>query len=130
MGNRPVTQEVSSLAFVPDSIQDIILASGSAVPSRAIDGWSKLNRTQNKIELTINYHHHTHGPEKLFEKNNNWMNTFEAAQYLRISENNLRVKVSRGEIPVNGKLGRIWRFRRDELDRLLESPCKKENFHD
>ena len=56
-----------------------------------------------------------------------WLNSKEAAEYLRISENNLRAKVSRGEIPVNGRLGRSLRFRRDELDKLLETP-QKENF--
>ena len=51
-----------------------------------------------------------------------WLDSKEAAEYLRISVNNLRVKVSRGEIPIHGKLGRTWRFRREELDRLLETP--------
>lgn len=61
--------------------------------------------------------------KQFFEKvNNEWMNTKEAAEYLRISENNLRVKISRGEIPVHGRLGRSWRFRRDKLDELLNSP--------
>lgn len=61
--------------------------------------------------------------KQFFEKvNNEWMNTKEAAEYLRISENNLRVKISRGEIPVHGRLGRNWRFRRDRLDELLNSP--------
>lgn len=50
-----------------------------------------------------------------------WLNTKEAAEYLRISEENLRTKVSRGEIKVDGKLGRTWRFKREELDRLLMS---------
>ena len=54
--------------------------------------------------------------------NKKWMNTKEAAEYLRISENNLRVKISRGEIPVHGRLGKSWRFRRDLLDELLNSP--------
>ena len=54
--------------------------------------------------------------------NKKWMNTKEAAEYLSISENNLRVKISRGEIPVHGRLGRNWRFRRDRLDELLNSP--------
>ena len=54
-----------------------------------------------------------------------WLNSREAAEYLRISENNLRVKVSRGEVPVHGRLGRSLRFRRDELDKLLETPNKE-----
>ena len=64
---------------------------------------------------------------ELFFNNLIWLNSKEAAEYLRISENNLRVKVSRGEIPVHGRLGRSLRFRRDELDKLLETP-NKENF--
>lgn len=58
---------------------------------------------------------------KLFDNQIMWMNSKEAAEYLRISVPNLRVKVSRGEIPINGRLGRCWRFRRDELDKLLQS---------
>ena len=50
---------------------------------------------------------------------NNWLNTREAAEYLRISPNNLRVKVSRGEIQVDGRLGRTLRFRREKLDEFL-----------
>ena len=50
-----------------------------------------------------------------------WLNTKEAAEYLRISEDNLRTKVSRGEVKIDGKLGRTWRFKREELDRLLVS---------
>ena len=64
---------------------------------------------------------------KMFFDNLIWLNSKEASEYLRISENNLRVKVSRGEIPVDGRLGRSLRFRRDELDKLLETP-NKENF--
>lgn len=66
----------------------------------------------------------------LFEKlNNDWLNTSEAAAYLRISEGNLRTKVSRGQIQVHGRLGNSWRFRRDELDRLLNNP-KQGDFND
>jgi len=43
--------------------------------------------------------------ESFFENQNKWLNSKEAAEYLRISVANLRVKVSRGEIQVNGKLG-------------------------
>ena len=63
--------------------------------------------------------------KKEFFENLIWMTSKEAAEYLRISENNLRVKISRGEIPVNGRLGRSLRFRRDELDKLLETPNKE-----
>jgi len=62
------------------------------------------------------------GSNLLFNNRIEWMNTAECAKYLRISENNLRVKVSRGEIQVHGRLGKCWRFRRDKLDELLNSP--------
>lgn len=56
---------------------------------------------------------------KLFNNQIEWLNSKEAAEYLRISESNLRTKISRGEIPVDGRLGRTLRFRRDSLDKLL-----------
>lgn len=54
-----------------------------------------------------------------------WLNTKEAAEYLRISENNLRAKVSRGEVPYQGRLGKNLRFRRDALDKFLEASTKE-----
>lgn len=62
---------------------------------------------------------------KIFN-NQIWLNSKEAASYLRISVNNLRVKVYRGEILINGRLGRTWRFKRKELDKLLESNIKED----
>lgn len=59
-----------------------------------------------------------------------WLDSKEAAEYLRISVENLRVKVSRGEIQVNGRLGRTWRFRREELDKLLEASVFKGALND
>lgn len=49
-----------------------------------------------------------------------WLNSSEAAEYLRISVGNLHAKVHRGQLKqryLNGKL----RFKRSELDDLLES---------
>lgn len=54
-----------------------------------------------------------------------WMTTKEAAAYLRISEGNLRTKVSRGQIPVHGRLGGSWRFHKEKLDKLLNDPNNK-----
>ena len=63
--------------------------------------------------------------KKLFEiHKTEWMTTKEAAAYLRLSENNLRTKISRGQLKVHGKIGKSWRFRRDELDKLLSNPIK------
>ena len=55
-----------------------------------------------------------------------WMTTKEAAVYLRITEGNLRTKVSRGQIQVHGRLGNSWRFKKDELDKLLNDPQQGE----
>jgi len=53
-----------------------------------------------------------------------WMETEETAKYLRVSVNSLRTKVCRGEIP-HYKLGRSLRFKKAELDELLESSKNK-----
>jgi excisionase family DNA binding protein len=49
-----------------------------------------------------------------------WMNTAEAAAYLRISPGALRNCVHKGSVPYY-KFLRSLRFKRTELDRLLES---------
>ncbi len=48
-----------------------------------------------------------------------WFNTIEAAAYIRISVNNLRIKVCRGQIK-SYKLGNRLRFKKSDLDKLLE----------
>ena len=58
--------------------------------------------------------------EKRFFDNLIWLNTKEASEYLRISIGSLKNFVYRGVITPR-KLGRLNRFRKDELDRLLES---------
>lgn len=62
----------------------------------------------------------TYKSSSIFDNRIVWFNSKEAAEYLRITVENLRVKVSRGEIPVNGRLGKSLRFRREALDQLLE----------
>lgn len=64
---------------------------------------------------------------KLFD-NLIWLNSNEAAEYLRITPGALRAKVYRGEIKPY-KLGRSSRFKRSELDKLLEISLKKEFRH-
>lgn len=61
---------------------------------------------------------------QLFE-NLIWLNSNEAAQYLRVSPKALRVWVCRGVI-IPYKLGRLNRFKRKDLDRLIESSNSKE----
>lgn len=54
-----------------------------------------------------------------------WMTSREAAEYLRISQNNLRVMIYRGKL-IPYKFNNRNRFKREELDRLIESSIKKE----
>lgn len=49
-----------------------------------------------------------------------WLNSLEAANYLRLSVKTLRNKTSNGEIPFH-KLGRLNRYRKDELEAMLLS---------
>ncbi len=60
------------------------------------------------------------GQENWLFDNLIWLNTKEASEYLRISIGSLKNFVYRGVITPR-KLGRLNRFKRDELDRLLES---------
>ncbi len=61
-----------------------------------------------------------HGCEKFFE-NLTWLTSNEAADYLRLpSVGALRVLVCKRRIPFH-KLGRSLRFKRAELDRLLDA---------
>lgn len=60
---------------------------------------------------------------KLIFNNLIWLNSFEAATYLRISVENLRLKVHRGQIKARHLHGKL-RFKRSELDSLLESSIK------
>lgn len=56
-----------------------------------------------------------------------WMNSAEAAQYLRISEKTLMNNCSCGRIPYY-KLGRSNRYLKSELDRLLLSNKRGGNY--
>jgi excisionase family DNA binding protein len=60
--------------------------------------------------------------KQFFENKIVWLTSKEAADHLKISENNLRAKVSRGQIQAHGRLGKSLRFRRDKLDELLNNP--------
>lgn len=59
------------------------------------------------------------GPLLLFE-NLIWLNAKEASEYLRLSVSSLRLKVHRGQIK-GYKLGNLLRFKKSDLDQLLES---------
>ncbi|MBL7716356.1 MAG: helix-turn-helix domain-containing protein [Bdellovibrionales bacterium] len=62
----------------------------------------------------------TRDSQKFFE-NLTWLTSDEAAEYLRLpSVGALRVLVCRGKVPFH-KLGRALRFKRVELDQLLDS---------
>lgn len=49
-----------------------------------------------------------------------WLNSLEAAEYLRLSVKALRNKTTNGQIP-HHKLGRLNRYRKNELTALLLS---------
>jgi hypothetical protein len=61
--------------------------------------------------------------QKTFFDNLIWLNSNEAAEYLRISVENLRLKVHRGQVKQRYLNGRL-RFRKSELDDLLESSIR------
>lgn len=48
------------------------------------------------------------------------MSIFEAAEYLKISVFSLRKLARENRIP-SGKVGRQWRFRKEDLDAFLQS---------
>lgn len=51
---------------------------------------------------------------------NKFLNTKKASEYLGISQNALRIKVSRGQLKPQYFLGR-YRFRKDYLDSLMRN---------
>lgn len=61
-------------------------------------------------------------PDVLFN-NLIWLNTKEAAEYLRVSPDNIRVLVYRGVIRAY-KFNNRSRFKREELSRAIESSLK------
>ena len=56
----------------------------------------------------------------LFFENLIWLSTKEAAEYLRITVGALKNRIYRGEI-LPKKFGRLNRFRKKDLDRLIDS---------
>lgn len=58
----------------------------------------------------------------LFFDNLIWLSTEEAAEYLRVSIGSIKNLVYRGVLKPR-KLGRLNRFKREEIDRLLETSC-------
>jgi excisionase family DNA binding protein len=63
----------------------------------------------------------TSNTQRLFENRNacEWLSTKEAAHYLRLSENALRIQVHRDKIPAL-KFGSRLRFRLIDLEALFE----------
>ncbi len=59
----------------------------------------------------------------MFFNNLIWMTTNEAAEYLRVTPNNLRTMVYRGVVKTY-KLNNRNRFKKEELDKLIESSLK------
>jgi len=48
-----------------------------------------------------------------------WLSLDELARYLKKPESTLYKLVNRGQLPGH-KLGRVWRFDRDEVDRCIK----------
>lgn len=61
---------------------------------------------------------------KIFDNEITWFDTKTASAYICISPQALRNKCSRGEIPYYRLGKRDLRFKRSDLDRLLESSKK------
>lgn len=59
-------------------------------------------------------------PPELFQNKivSDWLSSSEAAQYLKVSENALRIMVCRRQVPFH-KLGRRLRFKLRELENLI-----------
>ena len=66
--------------------------------------------------------------KSIFNNRTEWLDSKHAAEYLCISVENLRVKISRGQISVDGKIGNSLRFKRRELDKLLETSLTRGEF--
>jgi excisionase family DNA binding protein len=66
-----------------------------------------------------------HHQGNVFFNNLIWLNTNEAAEYLRVSPGHLRVLVCRGAIKAYKFTKRRNRFKRIELDRMIESSFKR-----
>lgn len=49
-----------------------------------------------------------------------WMTLHELASYLKVSKSALYKMVQEGRIP-GGKVGRVWRFDRAEIDRWVKA---------
>lgn len=58
--------------------------------------------------------------KRMDDEKQGWLNTKEAAKYLGISVQNLRMKIWRGQIRPQGRLGRSLKFKKDALDLFLE----------
>ncbi|MBC97010.1 MAG: hypothetical protein CME63_04635 [Halobacteriovoraceae bacterium] len=48
-----------------------------------------------------------------------WLDFKSAAKYLGITENNLRIRVHRGQMTPSGRLGKLLKFKREDLDNYL-----------
>ena len=71
--------------------------------------------SQSKKQKTIDKNHILQYEINSLFDNRIWLNTSEAADYLRISVNALRIKIWRKQI-VTRKFGTRLRFKRSELD--------------
>lgn len=75
----------------------------------------------NTLQLNAEY---VKSDEKVIFNNLIWLTTNEAAEYLRVSPENIRVLVYRGVIRAY-KFNNRNRFKREELNLLIESSLKR-----
>ena len=78
-----------------------------------------MKNTNTHGNNTINLNEGPNKPSLLFD-NLIWLDVKEASTYLRLSAESLRSKVHRGQIKAY-KLGHLLRFKKSDLDDLLES---------
>jgi excisionase family DNA binding protein len=110
-------KDLACTSGISPNINELIQhCSGRAVLNSSLSVFEKCSRSIH-FQTVNNYY--INSTSSLFE-NLTWMNTQEAANYLRITVNSLRIKVSRGEVkPCH--LGKSLRFKRTELDKLMEA---------
>jgi len=63
--------------------------------------------------------------KEIFDIRREWLDTKAAANYLGVTAANLRVKIHRGQIRADGRLGSRPMFRRESLDKQLESALQR-----
>lgn len=59
--------------------------------------------------------------------NDNWINIDEAAEYLGVNPGTIRDWIRKGKGVPAHKVGKLWKFKRSELDAWIQSGKSAEN---